>query len=153
MTTLTHSTSRRTGRDRDIWSCAARAVVARVTTVDQALTSFAKLVGSVASRLLVTVLAAICADVENGAVLSLVGLGLAPGAVDVGQVGGSVDVPKVLTEIGVRYEKRYVIFKVGTVLNALIGVSLGEAEYRLVEFPGGRTNFGSKLCEGTMFGC
>ena len=100
-----------------------------------------------------TVLVAIRTDVEYGAVLSLVGLGLAPGAVDVGQVGGSVDVPEMLTEIGVGYEKRYVIFEAGTVLNALIGVSLGEAEYGLMEFPGGRTNFGSKLCEGTMFGC
>ena len=76
-----------------------------MTAVDQALTSFAELVGSVASRLLVTVLAAVRTDVEYGAILSLVGLGLAPGAVDVGQVGGSVDVPEVLAEIGVGYKK------------------------------------------------
>ena len=102
---MAHSTSRGTGGGRDIWSRAARAVVTRMTTVDQALTSFAELVGSVASRLLVTVFAAIRTDVEYGAILSLVRLGLAPGAIDIGQVGGSVDVPEVLTEIGVRYEK------------------------------------------------
>ena len=125
MTTLTHGTSRGTGRGCDIWSCAARTVVARMTTVDQALTSFTELVGSVASQLLVTVLAAICTNVEYGAVLSLVGLGLAPGAVDIGQVGGSVDVSEMLAEISVRYEKRHVVLEVGTVLDALIGVSLG----------------------------
>ena len=125
MTTLTPSKSCGTGRGRDIWSCAARTIIAGVTAIDQALTSFTELVGSVASRLLVTVLTAIRTDVEYGAVLRLVGLGLAPGTVDVGQVGGSVDVPEMLTEIGVGYEKRHVVFKVGTVLDALIGVSLG----------------------------
>ena len=72
----------------------------------------------------VTVLAAIRADVEYWAVLGFVGFGLAPGAVDVGQVGGSVDVPEVLTEISIGYEERYIVFELSAILNTLIGVGL-----------------------------
>ena len=125
MTTLTHSTSRGARGGRDIWSRTAGTIVARVAAIDQALTSFPELVGGVASRFLVAVLTTIRANVEYWAVLGLVGFGLAPGTVDICQVGGGVDVPEVLTEVGVGYEKRYVVFELGTILDALIGVGLG----------------------------
>ena len=121
-----------------------------MSAIDEALAFFAELVGGVAMQLFVTVLMTICTEVEDQAVLGVVGFSLAPGTVGVSCIRGSVDILEVLAKVSVGDEKGYIFYKLGAILDALIGFTLGESEYGLVNFAGDCPNLCSKLCEGLM---